>query len=135
MTALQIAALVEGGHGLVGASRLYLHEVGAIVAALFARHGRRVDVLPGRGAAEHVVDLLELAVLAVGHLALDVEDERTRVAREAIGCLALLDDQYVAAVGTKVEHDFLLNLLFFSIRTTSNKCLANGTKENCVDAR
>lgn len=68
MATLRVAALVEGGHRLVGRSGLDLHEVGSLVAALLARYLGRVHVLPGGCAAQHVVDLFQLVVLSVGHL-------------------------------------------------------------------
>ena len=57
MVALHVAALVEGGHGLVGRPRLDLHEEGLLVRALGARRLSRVHVLPGRRAAKNVVHL------------------------------------------------------------------------------
>ena len=64
MVALHVAALVEGGHGLVGRPRLDLHEEGLLVRALGARRLSRVHVLPRGRAAQHVVDLEDKRGLA-----------------------------------------------------------------------
>ena len=96
-----VAAFEEIRHWLIGRTRLNLHEVSSTVAALRTGLLGGVHVLPGSGATEHVVNLLELAVFAAGHLAADVLNERTRVAGEAEAARALLDHQHVCAVWTK----------------------------------
>lgn len=102
VSTLSITALVESGHGLVGRSGLYLHEVGSVVTALLARDLGRVDILPGGRATQHIVDLFELTVLSTSHLALYIIYERTRIAGEAITARPLFYYEHVATVWTKV---------------------------------
>ena len=104
MSTLVVATLVEGGHGLVRRSGLNLHEVGSVVSALVAWHFSGVHILPGSSSAQHVVDLLELVVLSVGHFARDLVDEGTSVAGESISHGTFFDHQHIAAVGTKEQH-------------------------------
>jgi hypothetical protein len=108
MPTLSVAAFVERGHGLVGRPGLYLHEVGSLVAARLTRNLGRVDVLPGRGSAQHIIDLLELAVLSVRYLLAYVVYERTCVACESVAVRALLHYQDIAAIRAKIEHFFLI---------------------------
>lgn len=74
------------------------------MAALGALLLCRVHVLPGRGASEHVVDVLQPRVLAARNLLLDVVHIRARVARKAEAVQALLDKQDVGARGAEQEH-------------------------------
>lgn len=104
MTALIIAALVKRGHGLIGRSRLNLEEIGALMSARVTVDRRRVDILPRGRAAHHVIDVLELAVLAVGDLSVDVVYERAGVACETVAVGTFLDDQHVATCWAKKEH-------------------------------
>ena len=69
---------------------LNLHEVCSLVLAARAVRVRAVYVLPGRGAAEHVLHLLELGVGAAGDAARDVVDVGARGAREPEAVLSLL---------------------------------------------
>lgn len=104
MSALRVAALVEGGHGLVGRSGLYLHEVGPHVGALGAAFLGGVDVLPGGRASQHVVDLLELRVHPGADPASYVANVGTGLASEAQRRGAFLHVQEIAAGRTEQEH-------------------------------
>lgn len=104
MAALQVAALVKRSHRFVGRTCLDLHEVSPRVAALGALLLSRVHVLPGRGASEHVVDVLEPWVFAARYLLLDVVHVGARVAGEAEAVQALLDQEDVGARGAEQEH-------------------------------
>lgn len=101
---LQVAALVKRGHRFIGRTRLDLHEVSTGMAALGALFLRRVHILPGSGASEHVVDILEPWILPARYLLLDVVHVRARVAGKAEAVQALLDQEDVGARWAKQEH-------------------------------
>ena len=102
MAAFLTAALVERGHGLVGAPRLDLHEKGPPVVALGAGGLGRVDVLPGRRSAEHVVHLLEFGERLVADLVLHVLDVGARRTREPQAVGTFLHTEDVGA--SRAEH-------------------------------
>ena len=90
MAALLHSTLVECGHGLVRTPGLDLHEVRPLVLTPGAVSVGAVHVLPGRGAAQHVLDLLELGVDAVADPPGDVVDVGAGGAREPEAVLTLL---------------------------------------------
>ena len=90
MAALLHSTLVECRHGLVSAPGLDLHEVGPLVITAGAVSLSVVYVLPGRRAAQHVLNLLELGVGPVADPPGDVVDVGTGGAREPETILTLL---------------------------------------------
>ncbi|CAN7982661.1 unnamed protein product, partial [Ixodes pacificus] len=99
-----VAALVEGGHGLVGRPSLDLHKIGPLVATLGALLFGRVNVLPGGCTAEHVVHVLEPRVLPVRHLRLDIVHIGACVAGETEALQALFHDEDVGARRAEQQH-------------------------------
>ena len=104
MSALWFAALVEGGHGLVGGSGLNLHEEGLGVIALGTGGLGGVHVLPGRRTAQHVVDLLEFGISLVADLVLYVLHVGTGRTREAEAIGTLFNTENVGATRTEHQH-------------------------------
>ena len=90
MAALLHSTLVECCHRLVSAPRLDLHEVRPLVLTSGTVRLSVVHVLPGRRAAQHVLDLLELGVGPVADPPGDVVDVGTSRARKSETILTLL---------------------------------------------
>lgn len=84
-------ALVKHAHGFVSTSNLHLHKVGLAIAALRARGHGPIDVLPRRGSAQNVVDLL----LVGGDDLLHIRD----VDGAAIGAGGTREDVHGAVAG------------------------------------
>ena len=83
-TTQRITTLVECGHRFVRRSRLHLHKISSLVAALFALNLSRIDVFPRGRTTHNIVNLFHFAVFSVGHFRAYVIHERTGVACETI---------------------------------------------------
>ena len=90
MTTILTCALVECCHGFICRSCLNLHEISSLVLTPGTVYVCAVHVLPGRGAAQHVVHLLELGECLVADPPGDVVHVGAGGAREPEAALALL---------------------------------------------
>ena len=84
MATLLVGALVECCHGLVSRPGLDLHEVSSLVLTARTVCVSAVHVVPGRSAAQHVLDLLELGEGLVADPPGDVVDVGAGGAGESV---------------------------------------------------
>lgn len=75
--------------------------------ALGAFFWGRINVFPGGGSTEHVINLLQLGVFPTGDLSRYVMNVRAGVARKTQTFLPFLHDQHITTGRTEQQHDLL----------------------------
>lgn len=104
MSTLSIAALVEGGPGLLCRAGLKLQEIGRRMPTSGTRLCRRVNILPGSCSTKRSIHFFQLWVLPVCYLAGDAVRVGAGVAGDAVAVLPLLHDQPVPAAWAEEQH-------------------------------
>lgn len=104
MSALSIAALVEGGHWLICRTGLKLHEIGTGMFTFWTWLCSGVHILPGSCSPKHIIHLFQFWILSVCYLACDIMHIGASVAGEAMATLSFLHNQSVSAARTEEQH-------------------------------